>query len=184
MVESHNIDWLSKEKIWKPICVVQYNKYMKGVDRADQYLSYFSMVHRTKKWTKRCAMFLINCALFNAFKVYKSVKPNSKYKHFLHQTAKYWIKDEDEEVMEEDQQPGTSVSHRRNYDPPQRISKDPKKHKLAKIVTGGLKAKPQKQCRVCSAHNKKSLTCFMCQYCQVPLHKGDCFFKYHTLQRY
>ena len=80
---------------------------------------------------------------FNAFKVYKSVKPNSKYKHFLHQTAKYWIKDEDEEVMEEDQQPGTSVSHRRNYDPPQRISKDPKKHKLAKIVTGGLKAKPK-----------------------------------------
>ena len=64
IVESHNIDWVSKEKIWKPICVVQYNKYMKGVDRADQYLSYFSMVHRTKKWTKRCAMFLINCALF------------------------------------------------------------------------------------------------------------------------
>ncbi|XP_026467688.1 piggyBac transposable element-derived protein 4-like [Ctenocephalides felis] len=53
MVESHNIEWKTREKIWKPICVIDYNKYMSGVDRADQYLSYFSIVRRTKKWTKR-----------------------------------------------------------------------------------------------------------------------------------
>ncbi|CAD1479324.1 unnamed protein product [Heterotrigona itama] len=30
-----------------------YNRYMKGVDRADQYLTYYSIFRKAKKWTKR-----------------------------------------------------------------------------------------------------------------------------------
>ena len=30
-------------EIKKPYAVVQYNKFMKGVDRGDQYLSYYSI---------------------------------------------------------------------------------------------------------------------------------------------
>lgn len=53
--------------IQKPISIIGYNKYMKGVDCADQYLSYYSIFRKTKKWTKRVVMFFINCALFNSF---------------------------------------------------------------------------------------------------------------------
>jgi len=33
--------------IKKPYAVVQYNKFMKGVERADQYLSYYSVLRKT-----------------------------------------------------------------------------------------------------------------------------------------
>jgi hypothetical protein len=51
----------------KPICICQYNLFRKGVDTADQYLSYFSLLRKTVKWPKKVALWLINCALFNSF---------------------------------------------------------------------------------------------------------------------
>ena len=39
-------------EIKKPYAVVQYNKFMKGVERADQYLSYYSVLRKTVKWSK------------------------------------------------------------------------------------------------------------------------------------
>ena len=34
----------------KPEAVCQYNKYMSGVDRSDQMLSYYPTIRRTIKW--------------------------------------------------------------------------------------------------------------------------------------
>ena len=45
-----------RKQIWKkkkPYAVVQYNKFMKGVDRADQYLSYYSILRRTLKSSEK-----------------------------------------------------------------------------------------------------------------------------------
>ena len=36
-------------EIKKPYIVVQYSKFVKGVDRADQYLSYYSVLNKTVK---------------------------------------------------------------------------------------------------------------------------------------
>jgi hypothetical protein len=33
----------------KPYAVVQYNLFIKGVDRADQYLTYYSVLKKTVK---------------------------------------------------------------------------------------------------------------------------------------
>jgi hypothetical protein len=38
-------------EIKKPYTVVQYNKCMKGIDRADQYLSFYSVLRNTVKWS-------------------------------------------------------------------------------------------------------------------------------------
>lgn len=46
--------------IKKPLCICQYNTFMKGVDRADQYLSYYSILRKTVKWPKKVAFWLIN----------------------------------------------------------------------------------------------------------------------------
>ena len=35
--------------IMKPYAVVQYNKFIKDIDRADQYLSYYSVLKKTVK---------------------------------------------------------------------------------------------------------------------------------------
>lgn len=74
MEESHNIDRNTREKVVKPNALIDYTKYMKGVDRAGRYLSYYSIIRQTIIWTKIVAIYLINCALFNSFVVYNSVK--------------------------------------------------------------------------------------------------------------
>ena len=64
------------EEISKPNYVVQY-KHMKCVDRADQYLSYYSILRKTVKWSKKI-LFLLNCALFNSFLMYKTLNKGTR----------------------------------------------------------------------------------------------------------
>ena len=49
-----------REVVEKPETVTEYNKYMGGVDRGDQLLSYYGFPHRTIKWWKR-AFFCCYC---------------------------------------------------------------------------------------------------------------------------
>jgi len=63
-------------EIKKPYAVVQYNKFMEGVDKADQYFSYYSVLLRTVKWSITVVLYLLNCALFNAFFLYRTLNLN------------------------------------------------------------------------------------------------------------
>ena len=40
-------------EIKKPYAIVQYNKFIKDIDRADQHLSYYSILKKTVKWSKK-----------------------------------------------------------------------------------------------------------------------------------
>ena len=42
-----------REVVEKPEAVVEYNKFMGGVDRGDQLLLYYGFPHRTVKWWRR-----------------------------------------------------------------------------------------------------------------------------------
>ncbi|PNF18931.1 hypothetical protein B7P43_G15740 [Cryptotermes secundus] len=48
-------------------------------DRGDQYLAYYSFSRKTVKWTKNVALWLINCAIFTSFLVFKNLNPHSKF---------------------------------------------------------------------------------------------------------
>ena len=80
-------------EIRKPYAVGQYNKFIKGVDRADLYLSYYSLLRKTVKWSKKVVLYLLKCALFNTFFVYRTLNTNKniKYKNFLHEVGRSWI---------------------------------------------------------------------------------------------
>ena len=39
--------------ITKPNIIVEYNKYMNGVDKCNQYLNYYSLGRKAKKWWKK-----------------------------------------------------------------------------------------------------------------------------------
>ena len=58
----------NKEVKKKTYVFFQYNMFMKGVDRTDHYLSYYSLLRKTVKWPKKVAFWLINCALFKSIK--------------------------------------------------------------------------------------------------------------------
>jgi hypothetical protein len=158
---------------------------MKDVDRADQYLSYYSIVRKIVKWSKKVVLFLPNCALFNSFFIYKTLNKGlteQKYKKFLHEVARNWIM-EREDMADSNSDDNAVPSEKRPTprgpaeDPPGRLSGNFYKHKLGKIVDGGQGTKkyPVRQCRVCSAHKKRSETRYSCEYCVVLLRKGSCF---------
>jgi len=58
---------------------------MMGVERADQYLRYYSVLRKCVNWSKKVVLYLLNCAFFNAFFVYRTINTNKKvkYKNFL-----------------------------------------------------------------------------------------------------
>jgi len=79
-------------EIEKPYAIVQYNKFIKDVGRADQDLSYYSVLKKTVKRSKRVVLYLLNCVLFNAFFVYRMPNTNKvKYKNFLHEVGRSCI---------------------------------------------------------------------------------------------
>jgi hypothetical protein len=95
--------------------------FMKGVDRADQYLAYCSLLRKRVKWTKKVALWLINFALFNSFSVHKILNPGTNlwYKEFLMQVAKAWSTDQ-MAVAETDlvrPSPSTATPHGPHVDP-------------------------------------------------------------------
>lgn len=185
MRESQNIDRRTRQKIIKPNALIDYNRYMKGVDRADQYL-YYSILCKTAKWTKRMAMYLINCALFNSFVVYNSVNSanKKKYQTFLKDIAVHWLTDEISIDESAEPVPSTSRSKGCKSDPPGRLSMDMRKHTLEPLVGTGKNKNVLRRCRVCAAHKLRSETRYMCKFCNVPLHKGKCFERYHTVKHY
>jgi len=60
-------------EIKKPYAVGQYNKFIKGIDRADHYLSYYSVLKKTVKWSKKVILYLLKCVLFSKFFVYRTL---------------------------------------------------------------------------------------------------------------
>lgn len=157
---------------------------MKGVDRADQYLANSNILRKTVKWYKKLAFFLINCTLFNAYKLYCTYLPENKtrYKRFLLEVAREWISVDFKECSIAPDTP--RISKTAPYkDTPFRLSGQVRDHVLEKIVTA-RKANPTRACRVCSSKGKRSETRFICKSCCVPLHVGDCYTAYHTKKNY
>ena len=178
-------------KIKKPYVVGQYNKFIKGIDRADQYLSFYSVLRKTVKWSKKVVLYLLNCAL-NAFFVYRTLNTNKKvkYKNFLHEVGMSGVpevQNQSESNSDELQLPEKQTTPRvPKQDPPGRFSGDFRIHKFEKIVGvgEGKRMYPARQCKMCAAHKKQSETGYICKFCVVPLHKGSCFEKYHSVMNY
>jgi len=61
-------------EIQKPHAVFRYHKFMKGIDRADKYLSYYSVLPKTVKWPNVFAKW---CTLQFIF-VYKTLNTKKK----------------------------------------------------------------------------------------------------------
>ena len=76
IVNKRRKDRKTNMEIKKPYAVVQYHKFIKGVDRADQYLTYYSFLKKTVKWSQKVVLYLLNCVLFNTFFVCRTLNTN------------------------------------------------------------------------------------------------------------
>jgi hypothetical protein len=65
----------------KPDCVVQYNKYMGGVDLMDQLLQYYEYPHRSNKWYMPLYNRIRETAIVNRYILYQKVHNDKKMTH-------------------------------------------------------------------------------------------------------
>jgi len=77
-VNTRRTDRTTNLEIKKPYTVAQYNKIMKGIEWADQYLNYYSVLRKTVKWSKKVVLYLLNGVLINAFVVYRTINTKKK----------------------------------------------------------------------------------------------------------
>lgn len=64
--------------IMKPETVLDYNKYMKAVDKCDQMVKYYPCFRKTIKWQKKVFFHLLNISCTNALVLYNRQFPNHK----------------------------------------------------------------------------------------------------------
>lgn len=68
-------------------------------------------------------------------------------------------------------------------DPPSRLTGTIREHKLISLPATSKKARPTRPCRVCQRAGKRSESRMICYQCNVPLHSGACYEKYHTAKK-
>ena len=66
------------EVVEKPEAIIEYNKFMGGVDRGDQLLSYYGFPHRTVKWWRRAFFFLFDAAIVNSYTMYCTINTHHR----------------------------------------------------------------------------------------------------------
>jgi hypothetical protein len=160
--------------------------FMKGVDIADQYPAYYSLLRKTVKWTKKVALWLKNYALFSSFLVYINLNPGSKLKdkEFLVQVAqlRWRPHNQTQAQCNHDHQLTPHVGLMWTPPPPGDFRVTCRNMSSGKSVKSehGKRKYPARQCHVCTVHNKKSQTRYICEFCIVPLQKGNVFGDPHT----
>jgi len=50
-----------------PPLLIDYQQFMRGVDRGDQMVGYYNIARRSRKWWKQCFSYLVECSLLNAY---------------------------------------------------------------------------------------------------------------------
>ena len=169
--------------IWKPNVVLEYNKYMGGVDKLDQMIEPYISTRKTLKWYKKFFSHLLDISIYNAFVLFKITNPDSKSTLLSFRS----------ELVE-----GIITAHhngRRQYggrpsgsgDMPARLTD---RHFPSYIPPTASRQDPKRECRVCGAskrdgHRLRKQTRFMCAPCgSVALCVVPCFRQYHTLVNY
>lgn len=64
----------------KPVAISMYNKYMSGVDRQDQMLSYYPCERKAVRWYKKIGIHYFQLLLLNSYFIYiENVKKCTQY---------------------------------------------------------------------------------------------------------
>ncbi|XP_069800973.1 piggyBac transposable element-derived protein 4-like [Dendropsophus ebraccatus] len=159
----------------KPDCILDYNRYMGGVDLSDQVLKPYSALRKTNIWYKKLAVHMVQTAMYNAFVLYRCAGHPGKYLQFQEAVVKALIFCGGEGG-------GPSTSAAATGGP--RIV--PGQHFPGEVPHTGKKGKSQKRCRVCYKRGFRKDTCFQCDTCpdKPGLCIKECFKTYHTSMEY
>ncbi|XP_068129769.1 piggyBac transposable element-derived protein 4-like [Hyperolius riggenbachi] len=170
----------SRQEVEKPKAVLDYNKTMGSVDRADGAMSFYPAVRKQqRKYYKKIFRHLLEQCLWNSYVLYKqnSDSPVPHHDFIWKLTEAICVKHPPPESAA---RPGRRASYVVN---PTRLSG---RHFAEHLPPTALKQAPTRRCVVCC--NKKGKdgkkirkeTRFYCPDCDVALCIIPCFKEYHT----
>ena len=175
--------------IIKPSCVVQYNKYMGGVDTSDQLSKYYSFTRKTLKWWVKLFFHILNIAATNAYILYR--KNYGGIRRALNQED--FRRELSRSLIESHTYAKPQRGRRPLVDVPARLTQ---RHFPSHIpAKPGMKCnRPRRKCVVCNVNSGKrrrqgerslrTETSFWCRVCEKALCVVDCFERYHTQLHY
>ena len=192
LVPTRRTSYNSNEIIKKPEVVVQYNKYMGGVDRSDQMIAYMNSIVKSFKWWKKVFFHVLAVAVLDAYILYKQDHPNSGVTHrlFRRKLVSELISSNPMELVVRPGRPSAT---------PQQLERLCGRHFISKIKPTGKKTNITRLCTVCneaekyntctdnSAKKRKRAgreTSYECSDCKVSLCIEPCFRLYHTCKEY
>lgn len=169
----------------KPDLIIDYNKNKTGVDRNDQFISYYPFKRKQLKWWKKMFFHLFMMSMTNAFIIYRTTRPQNlrKYCHmgkFILAIGK--AMGNKGGALFQDQPPAPA---------PTKANRLTGRHFPDKIPATEKKAQPTRICRVCADIAKAATgksgrkeTSWWCPDCDTPLCVPHCFKVYHTRADY
>ena len=72
------------KEVMKPEMIAEYNKYMNGVDKCDQYLASYSIDRKTVKWWKKIFFRILDVCVLNGMITYTTYNPAYKQRKCSH----------------------------------------------------------------------------------------------------
>ncbi|XP_017754359.1 PREDICTED: piggyBac transposable element-derived protein 4-like [Eufriesea mexicana] len=146
------------QKCLKPTAVIDYNRYMGGVDIGDQILSKFHSMRRCREPYKQIFFYLIDMMLLNSYVIFKNHKRDRAFHVYKQKLA--------EEIIEK-YLPNVKVSEACNSDS---ITRYTGRHFPMRIPATAAKGnRTSKRCVACLAESVRRETVFKCDICDVAL---------------
>ena len=138
------------EKIFKPVCICDYNKHMSGVDIMDQMISYYPFTRKGYKWCKKLLLYLFEISIHNAHILY-NLRGNKMPLYGFHLAiVKGLCMVDDVSLSSEDSKSNPNpVLRSPIHDPPSRLVGGHKKPHLELIPGTNRTLNPQKCCQIC-----------------------------------
>lgn len=165
-----------EEPVDKPVCVIDYNKYMGGVDHSDQLMSYYPFKRKALKWYKKLFYRLFYLAITNCYIIYR--RQRKDYPDMTDLTLSQFLQRICADLRTEsglDQPPVTR---------PSQTDRLTGRHFPEKVKATLCKKYPDRRCVVCSSHENRKHSRYQCSICNVGLCVTPCFQIYHTQTNY
>lgn len=151
----------------KPKAIAEYNRYMGGIDKADQIMSYYTSPRKTCRWQLKVFFHLIDISLWNATYLYNFEETKkTTYLTFREKIISSFLG-----LTDAPTPAGTP-----------RSSSGSQLH-LPVALRPGVRLR----CRYCSMNGKRASSYFKCNTCIEPktmkpigLCRGFCFIKFHN----
>lgn len=189
MKDTKKIHWKTKEHIFKPDIVIDYNINMRLAVKADMQLSSVDNLRKSVKWYKKVFFHLVDICMLNACNVYMTkTGERSSLRLFRSNVIKEMLgrfttqvpmhscpgrqSRASQEALERLRAEGVATHYPVHIPPP----------------PGKPQKKGQRECIVCKTTDRREKKCklvnTLCQGCHVGLCLGNCFRQYHSLKTF